>query len=87
MHVCLCAYIYIYICVCMCMRYVHGLMSVVVYHPGLAALCALATLPQHRRLRRTARRAADAMEAEGGVPRRVALGVGRAPKLMQKVIL
>ena len=33
MHACLCAYIYIYvyICVCMCMRYVHGLMSVVVY--------------------------------------------------------
>lgn len=38
-----------------------------------AALCALA-LPQ-RRLRRTARGAVDAMDA-GGVPRRVALGLG-----------
>jgi len=48
-----------------------------------AALCALA-LPQ-RRLRRTARGAVDAMDAmdAGGVPRRVALGVGMALTLMQ----
>eukprot|EP00435_Cladocopium_sp_Y103_P025325 s900_g6.t1 len=52
------------------------------HRAGLAAVCALAALPQRRRSQRTAQRAAVDAVAEGGVPRRVALGLGGTALLL-----